>query len=361
MVLVTAFYDLARREPTTPRRGADFYLAQGEFVFGLNQDVIFFCDPELRPHIVQRRRAHGLLHRTQLIDRPLEAMPAYAHRAAIADARARNPVINANPEKDTPLYIVFTWCKFGMLREAISADPFSGTHFAWIDLGIRHVARVEHCLHDGIFARPSERVKLLMLKSFRSEELTDKKDYYSYIQGHLAAGYMSASRGFAQHIADGFSCEAEGALKAGYAPSDEQLLPVLAHRRPELFEFFYGDYRHILENYVTVRGSGENLLFQMRHCRNVGDFRRACEIGSRVLAIHKNGTFEVSAEYVSALLDEYFIAAYYLEYPVQTVASGIGRYYAQLVGRDPAFRQAFLENQDHIRDNFSHLSEKIPL
>jgi hypothetical protein len=359
LTLVTGLFDLAKREGNPGRRTEADYLRHGEFIFALNQDIAFFAEPESAEVIRARRRAHGLLRRTHIFVTSLEAMPAYALADSIREARSRHAVINANPAKDTPLYIALTWSKFAMLQEAMTVDPFGGTHFAWIDLGIAQVARVRHCLADGVFSRPSDKVKLLMMKSFAPEDLADRRDYFSYLRGHVAGGYISAGVSCLRRLCESFQAEALASLEQGYGPSEEQLLPVLAARHPALFEFYYGDYDHIFENYSRTRGSAENLLFQMRFCRARRDFRRGCEIGSRVLASHGERTFDADPAHLSALLDEYFIAAWHLEYPGQEAARRVARYYVQLIQSDPAFRAAFLRDEEHIRSNFSFLREEV--
>ena len=359
LTLVTAFFDLAKRERNPKRRTRDFYLEHGEFLFGLNQDVLFFVDQELEESILARRRAHGLLGRTFVVVTSLEAMPDWALVNSIRAARSRNPVVNSNPDKDTPLYIFLTWSKLSMLQKAMAVDPFGSTHFAWIDLGIAAVARIQHCIQDGVFSGPSDKVKLLMLKSFNCDDLVDRRSYYAYIRGHLAAGYISANAKCMRQLCEIFKAEALASLEQGHGPSDEQLLPILMDQQPDLFEVYYGDYNGILENYSRVRMSEQNLLFQMRFCRDRQDFRRSCEIGARILRSHREWTFEPDLEYLSALLDEYFIASYYLEYPRQDTALEVARYYVELTNSIPAFRNIFLRNEDHIRSNFSFLEKQV--
>jgi hypothetical protein len=292
---------------------------------------------------------------------PFEALPAASLVDRIEDARRRRPVVNANPDRDTPRYIALTWSKFELVRRASAVDAFAASHFAWIDFGLAHVARTLRCLEDAVFARPAGRVRLLMLKSFAPDELGDRERYFSELRYHLAGGYITASRAGVERVSTLFADEAERALGEGFAPSDEQLLPLLVSREPDLFEFHYGDHASILENYVRLRADAGRLLFQMRHCRELRDFRRACEIGARVLASHRAGVLEADSDCLSALLDEYFIAAFYDEYPDQQAARSVALAYADLVRTDQGLREAFLRDEEHIRRNFAYLEDPITL
>jgi hypothetical protein len=248
---------------------------------------------------------------------PLEALPAWDHLPSIRDAWARNPPPNEDPRRDVPLYVVILWSKFDLLERALALDSFGGTHFAWIDIGITHVARTEHYREDGVFEHPSNRAKLLMRRNVTHGDIADRRAYYAHPRGNLSAGYISMSRANLSRVCSVFRAEVLAALAMELAPRDEPILAAVALQHPELFEFYYGDYDHILENYVRIRGSAEKLLSLMRMCRDQQDFRRGREIGERVLASHRGGTFAATPELLSALLDEYSIAAHNLEHPEQ--------------------------------------------
>jgi hypothetical protein len=359
LTLVTALFDLPRRERNPDRTPIGDYLRHGEFLLRLEHDIVFFVDEEFEGHVVERRRACGLLDRTVVVATPLEALRTQPLVARIAAARRRNPVLNADPAKDTPRYVGLTWSKFVLLDEAIALDPFGSTHFAWIDFGLG-VVETKHHAEDGVFARSPDKVRLLMMKSFTADEVAEST-YYRYLRGHVAAGYVSGGRATLRRICDLLLAEAECELERGCAPSEEQLLPVICARHPDLFEFHYGDYRHILDNYVRLRGSAQNLLFQMRHCRSVSNFRRGYEIGVRILASYRAATFECDAAELATLFDEFFIAAYYAEYPRQDAARDVARLYADLAHADHNFREIFLRSEIRIRNNFSLLSDPVTL
>jgi hypothetical protein len=218
-------------------------------------------------------------------------------------------LLNGHPAKDTPLYAVLQWAKLAMLRRALLLDPFDATHAAWIDIGIAHIALTEpREMVAQVLATPTERIRLLMMRSFAPADLADRGHYYSHLWGHLAAGYIVGGREAVERLCDAFERDALDALAAGFAPSEEQLLPVLAVQHPDLFEFHYGDYPHILLNYDTPRGSAANLLDQLRHCRDWGETVRGLDIGTRVAASLRAGTFEASAGEREQLLAECALA-----------------------------------------------------
>jgi hypothetical protein len=309
LTVVTGLFDLARREANPARRQPEEYVAAAEFLFGLDVDLVAFADWPFDAAIHAGRARHALASRTLVVPTTLEAMPTHELLSDIAAARASRPLLNGNPDKDTPLYVVLQWAKLAMLRRALMLDPFDATHAAWIDIGIAGVVLIDPSdLIARVFTEPTERVRLLMRRSFTPLDVADPDRYYASLWGHVAAGYMVGARRAVQDLCDAFEEEAQNALSAGVAPSEEQLLPVLAVREPDLFEFHYGDYSHILLNYDELRGSAANLLFQLRHCRERGETGRGLDIGRRVAESIVAGAFEASAEEREELLAECALA-----------------------------------------------------
>lgn len=354
---MTALFDLTRRERNPDRWPPEHYLERAEFLFALDENLVCFVDAEFVDHVVERRRALGHLERTLVVPTALEDLPAYAQVERIIEAHRTHPILNASPFKDTPLFVALVWSKLTLVERAVALDPFGDSHYAWIDFGL-HQVPPRHLEQDRVFARPSACVRLLMMRSFTAEEVADP-GYYSYFRGHVAAGYITGSGESMKRLRALFDREAAWALERGYGPTEEQLLPVICVQDPELFEFHYGDYGHILENYVCVRGSAPNLLFQMRHCRSTDDWKRASDIGSHVLDSVRTGTFESDSEHLAGLLDECFIAAYHADHPREEAARGVVELYAKLARTDPGVRDVFLRHEIRLRSNFALLREPV--
>ena len=204
-----------------------------------------------------------------------------------------------------------------------------------------------------MFRKLSARVRVCQLKPAPADLARDPFDYYEYLRGHAAAGYLSGDAAAVAELSAVACAEMDAMLAEGRAVTDEQVLGMLLATRPELFEPYPGDYNHILENSVRLRGSAANLLMQMRVYRELQDWAAACELGARILDSRVDGSFEASGVHLSALLDEYLIAAFRLGRPelhgIDTIASA----YAALVRADPGMRDEFLRNEIHIRNNFA--------
>jgi hypothetical protein len=358
LTLVTALFDLARREPGSSRPTPADYLDWGAFVFALDCDIVFYVDPELEPEVRARRDAHGLLARTVVIAAAFEHLPAHDLLEPITAARRQHPLRNAQTGKDTPLYTALGWSKFELVRRTLAADPFTATHFAWIDLGLAKVADTEHAVEDGVFSRPGERAHLLMLREPMAVELADREHYLSQLWGHMAAGYISADRTSFSRLCTLVIDAAHAALEQGFAASDEQLLALVHDAQNDLFVCHHGDYRQILANYHRVRGSAGNLLDQLRQSRGRGQWHRsrARGIAGGVVEALRTGTLADGAHVHPELLEECFIAIYFADYPRAAAAGEVVELYFRLTRDHPEFRDSFLRNEIRVRRNFSMLS-----
>jgi hypothetical protein len=347
--LVTALFDLARREGGAARRTPADYLDAADFVLGIDRDLVVFVDPELRDPITERRDAAGLGDRTMIVAVDLERTKALRHLPAIREARRRHPLLGSDPTKDTPLYTVLGWAKFDLVGRAMELEP-EADHLAWIDLGL--AGRPDPC--DDVFAAPRDHVTLLQMRGFRAADLADPS-YFTHLHGHLAGGYISASRDNWTHLASSFRAAAEAALADGFAASDEQLLPHLVLADRDLFELRPGDYPAILANHLKLRTSGENLRFQMRSAREAGDLGHARTVATALLEAIDSATFEAPGGLLAELLDECFLAHWAPSGPQHEQAAAIVRLYQSRLETDPAFRDIFLRDEIRVRENFALL------
>lgn len=350
LTLVTALYDLAGRERNPRRRTTDHYLEAAGFVIGLDVRLVVFADPDLAPELVRRRQEAGLAERTRVVSLPFEGLQAHRLVEQIAAAREAHPVENANPHKDTHRYVALQWSKFELLERAAELEPAS-SHLAWIDLGLPFRPHPD----DRVFERPSDRVRLLRMRPWSPNEMADRGEYFRYMRGLVAGGYVSGAREPLLRVCELFGEEYRGALAAGLAPNDEQLLPLLCDAEPGLFEFHHGDYADILGNYERLRGGASNLAFQLRVARDAGLYARGLELCEAILASHRAGTLECSPAELANLLDECFLAAWYGGEGDRALAGEIADLYRERVAADPGFRDVYLREEIRVRSNFELL------
>jgi hypothetical protein len=352
LTLVTYLFDLARREPEIGRTSVERYLKLAdEHVLGLDNDLVAFVEPELAERVAASRAGCGLARRTRVVPVAFEDLPVAALLSRIEAARTRHPLRNGNPWKDTPLYTALGWAKPELAARVARDDPFDGSHVGWIDIGLSFRP------HPGEdpFTRPSDRVRLLSMRPVLERELSDRDRYLASLRGHLAAGCACGSRKNMAWLGAAFARVARETLDAGFAGSDEQLLPLLTSAHPERFALYHGDYEDILANHLVLHRGAKNLSFQLRVWREEGVPGEGAPLAEKVMQSVTAGDFEADAESLAALLDDCYVAAWYGEPEPRPLARRIADLCLTCAERDPAFRDVFLRNEIHVRRNFSFL------
>ena len=273
-VLVSALFDLAGRENNRRRRTIEEYLELGKVVLDLDENMVFYADSEPAAVIEAERRARG------------------------------RPIRNANPDKDTPLYRRLSWSKFEALARTIDASPFPMERAAWLDFGIGHVARADYWPVERPFRRLSRRIRLLRLRPFTGASLGEPDEYFSFLRGLVGGGLIGGGPAEVSWLCDRVFEEVDRALADGWAPLEEQVIPLIAARDPDAFEFYAGDYSHILDDYFRPHGSAENLLFQLRVYRKAGELAAARRLGGEIVASLDEGCFDADSATTAALVGE---------------------------------------------------------
>lgn len=300
--LVSCLFDLERRE-RIGRRPIDFYFRHAELVLGLEQPLLVYADPDLAPWLRESRRARGLEALTRVVERPLEALPTFHFAATIQGFRT---FANSDPLKGTALHQAVQWAKFDLLDEAMLDDPFGTDHFAWIDLGLGHVA-----VPPVTFPAPTHRVAVLEMRAVAPAEAADRLEFLGWERGRIAAGFFRGHRETMERLVDAFRTELGEVLEQGFRPNEQMVLGYLTATRPELFELYYGDYAAILCNWDHVRRDLGTVFLNLRHCRDQRLWRRALDVSERTLASAAAGALELTAEQRARLLDERTVAAWH--------------------------------------------------
>jgi tetratricopeptide (TPR) repeat protein len=249
LALVTCLYDLVKRRSAQQHRTVDGLLANADFVLGLDLELVIFTDPELESELRRRRAGRP----TKIVAVPFEKL---LRSDRSVDALRGQLPFNANPNKDTPVYVQFTWAKFAMLEASLEIT--NKTHVGWIDLGITHIAIPPP---DGvnIFADPSDRPKIHVLCTFDETDVS-APDYWHLIRGHVAGGLFLGARGLMRDLVNDFWRACDKARSLGLSPLEEALLSYVVGQRRFGFAYSFGDYEDILRNHDQARGGD-------RHCQ----------------------------------------------------------------------------------------------
>ncbi|MDA8310903.1 MAG: WlaTC/HtrL family glycosyltransferase [Actinomycetota bacterium] len=302
--IVTCLYDLSSRG-ARGARPLGHYQAHAGLTLLQPLPLVAFVDPHLAGWVTARRSQFDPQHQTLIVPRPLEAL-AMADRAASFE---QLPCIdNGQPGKDDGWHLVVNLSKIGLLAEVAAADPFGTGRFAWMDVGIGHVAR-----RPASFPAPCDRPTLLQMMPVFREEVD--WDFHRLERGRIAAGFVRGGADELVSLGRLFAQELDRAVDGGRLPTDQTVLSALSALHPDLFDYTFGDYPSSLANWDLVRGDEPSVLANVEHCvrfERWHDARQRCRLLRSSL---EAGTARLHRDLEDRLVDAEKVVAAHLDAP----------------------------------------------
>ncbi len=178
---------------------------------------------------------------------PFENTYFYSYIDKITELRTKFTILNGNPNHETPLYIILNNNKFDFIEKSIEINPFSSTHFIWMDFGINHVAKNTEKIHEWILHVP-DKIKQLCINPYLEND--DRKLLFRYIYHHMAGGLFSGNISNLLLYSSKFKQMIDKIYQEEWYQIDEAIMTMVQRDNPELFDLYYGDYQGIISNYL---------------------------------------------------------------------------------------------------------------
>jgi len=143
--------------------------------------------------------------------------------------------------KISPEYIFIINSKVDLLQRAIDENPYSSTHFAWFDFGLKKIIHP-----DDHFSIIGDKIRIQLINYASSSNTYDPS-----FEGlaNTSCGYFTGRKDFLQKFISLFREKRKLVLNSGFLLTEERIFLFLFYEFPELFNFYYGKYEDILTNY----------------------------------------------------------------------------------------------------------------
>lgn len=354
LTLVTMLFDINKRN-AVKRRSVEEYLEWGKIVLNLKHDMVIYCEPDIVDRIKELRAPEA---KTEIIPMLFEELPQYKWLETIK--KCNFPNTNA-PSSSLSVFadlIIMWWSKLRLLSNIAVRNPFNSSHVAHIDFGIAH------CVHNWIvpevFIVLPNKIRFHVLR-YIDKEYTNKDDYYHHIHSLLAGNYYVGPVGQVEDLANEFDGGIEEVLCNNWVAIDEEILARIVAKQPEKYLYSYGAFANVFTNCFGVYYNLGHISKMLVDARKRKGWQFICDVGSDVVKNYENGMSYNMTE-LEAVLSEYYIGAYYLDYPNQERASFLANLYVRLLDMDHDFYSAYLEKRYLIQSNFSYLPNppKLP-
>jgi hypothetical protein len=251
--VVTMFFDLkALPDNSSALRPIEFYLAKAHGTLQIPNPMVIFCDADTRPKLqaIRDQFVDSALYPTVYIEKTITDYEIYtANHAKVTENRKVVPSYNAS--RNTPSYCILTMFKLAALQIAAARDDFGSSHYAWIDIGGRHIfkgAMLKPAIQ--MLENPAPKVCATYIHYRRPEELNDMVSYTNNGPCGIAAGVITVEKDYATPLYEKSMAIFDEMLQRGVGHSEETVLTYCYDRHPELFTLSYGDYYSLLANYV---------------------------------------------------------------------------------------------------------------
>jgi Bacterial protein of unknown function (HtrL_YibB) len=286
--LVTGYFDLTQKSDANDAirsRPASYYIDEhGDGTLGLDQNLLVFCDRGLEDKLWSKRPKH-LHSRTRIIPMAFEDFPLTRHIAKVVQNRGGDSCPVA--PRATASYYLFCMARYAMLKLAIRDNPFQSTHFAWINICIERYG-FQNLIHlNESLGVQREKFSTCFI-DYVPKTLTDNLEAYfggrreCFGRCSMCSGFFTGGAKFMKEVCDRLEVEFLRCLEAGYGHADEQLFPLVYFARPDLFDWYVGDYAEMITNYAHVYDRVEQPIRNLiRNSLAAGDrdvCARACDI-----------------------------------------------------------------------------------
>lgn len=288
--LVTGYFDLTKKPGATQSlldRPREHYIDKhAGGTLGADVNLVVFCEPDVEAKIWEMR-PRALHPKTRVEVCEFEDFPLTHWIPRVEEARG-GPACSRDP-RNTASYYLFCMARYAMLKKAIAKNPFASTHFGWINICIERMGPKNLTSLQNALSVQRRKFSTCFIDYVSKQETLDLPRYFGPQGCKTCAARCSMCSGFftgETHYMNEVCCLMEEEFircaELGFGHADEQLMPIIYHKRPELFDWYCGDYSEMITNYAGVHEHPEKpIRLLIARALAAGDRRvaeRAAEI-----------------------------------------------------------------------------------
>jgi len=251
--IVSAFFDIGRKDWSGFQRGNDKYFENAKRVFTLQNVMVIFIQPEFVNFVAEGRKNSDF--KTVIVPTKIEGLPYYKYVNQIRDIMQspefrQGLALPSCPEVCKPLYDVVMWSKIGLVNRAIDLNKFDSTHYVWLDFGVHTHMLQDSMLHKPLLSKVPDEIKFLKLSEPQKSDLAIERFYKSHIvrlAGTMFTGSVENLRLLNQYN----DIEVHECLRRKVVDSDQALFNSIYLKHPEIFKLYSGNWGDLISSYYN--------------------------------------------------------------------------------------------------------------
>jgi hypothetical protein len=295
--IVTAYFNLTKMVDASTeikQRDLAYYMTNANMTMALDQNLVVYCDPESLPYLKALRPSY-------LIDKTKYIVTEFADINIVKTNYERLVSIRQRTgycadARNTSSYYLFCLTRNELLLKTMEENPFNSTHFAWCNICIERMGWKSGHFFPKIWQEFRDKFSTCYIDyQPKSLAIDNVKEYYRWGRCGMCSGFYTGNKYYLTEVCKEVINTFYQMLDLEVGHADEQLFSIVYFRRPELFDFYYGDYTEMIINYgwiydrpyEPVRNIIRNLYASKENWALLRD------VTSRWLQSHKYGCFSI--------------------------------------------------------------------
>ena len=290
--LVTFFFDLTQLEDSIPStRPSEFYLNNGKNTLSIDNPMVIFCDSTYKSKIEEIRNTVCPNASTVYIEKNIDLYDHYKLNWPLLDKKRTKPGSRVNRS-----YFLTMTFKYVALLIASQRNDFSTSHYIWIDFGCSHVAPTDYIKNaKALLDNPRPKVGICYIHYRTNNELLDSSLFCNKGACGTAGGIISVEGSYMVMLYARYMRIFYEHIEKNIWHSDEQIMTYCLHRHPELFDYYYGDYKSLLVNYHEIKMDWHHIRWYfIENALIDNNFTKANDCIKKILESFKKGYFKLS-------------------------------------------------------------------
>jgi hypothetical protein len=310
--LITAYFDLTKCPDASieiKKRDMDYYLKHMKSTMVLPYNMIIYCDEASFPKLYDLRPTGK---KTKYVIRnfdefEISGMPFSKLREKIKENRIQHPYQFDN--RNTPSYYLFCMSRYIMLKEIMDENPYSSTHFAWINICIERMGKSNIAKLPEALALNRDKFSTCYIDYIPEAFVRNTGQYFQRGLCSMCSGFFTGNKEYMGVFCDLIIAKFVYYLDQGYGHSDETLYSPVYFDNPEIFQHYYGDYTEMITNYSRVYENPASPLRNfIQNSFRFGDNRKCFEACSVVWESFKEKKCQLTKEELEKLCYYYMLS-----------------------------------------------------
>jgi tetratricopeptide (TPR) repeat protein len=317
--------------------------------------LIIYTDNILYEHIKHKRSEFKLDHLTYYIVMDVEELDSFKYREMVIQNR-----VKYHPTKDqrncTESHLVQS-SKMELVMKSIKSNPFNTTKFGWIDSNVgKNFSKIctnyknnmllyilQNCKEDKFHIQILNVCDKNLIKEERLRE------YYNEYRWIVCGCLFITGKDLGLKILTDLNNVFIDHTLKGYGHAEEMYFLEILDKYYDVIERSYGDYQHILNNFIKISVGFSYILNIAKNYLNYGYHKECVDCCVKMINLYENYEIEMNYDYYFSFLFNYYVSTFYLN---KDQAKLIVLKIKYLTKVNPYFNNVYLSNKEFYDAQF---------